>query len=153
MQLYNHQLPPSSVRSDSPKVKKESTSPPGSDSTLHSLEGVESADTSFLLGHLALLFGLLMVDDSANQRLILSTLASQERPAELGTVKLNRLVEQAKDLGAFYRMIGDSGGEEHDDGHISDFNGFVGDDHGRGRKGEDIANEVIAYLERLRDTR
>lgn len=103
------------------------------------LDGEElasSADASFLLGHLSLLLGLLMMDSETNQTLIIKALP------ETGSrsAKLNRLVEQAKEVGSFYSKISRNEDAESDDG-----GGMIS------RAGEEAAEEIILFLEKLRD--
>jgi hypothetical protein len=95
-------------------------------------EAHAEADASFLRGHLAVLFGLLMMDYPKNQSEILSSLPA---PATgNGTVKdrvkLSRLVDQAKDFAAFYTAVSNTVG---------------------GEKESKITTEVVQFLEALRD--
>lgn len=90
---------------------------------------LQSADASFLLGHLSVLFGLLMKGNEDNQTVILDGLCSTRRTR---TAQLNSLVEHAADLAAFYAMIK---GEEADT---------------EGNKGEDVTKDVVKFLQALR---
>ncbi|KAK0489342.1 hypothetical protein IW261DRAFT_1444455 [Armillaria novae-zelandiae] len=120
-QVYLHQVP---IFGD-PKVKMERQSSPA-----FGTDPLQSADASFLLGHLSVLFGLLMKGSEDNQTVILDGLCSTRMTR---TVQLNSLVEHAADLAAFYAMIK---GEEADT---------------EGNKGEDVAKDVIKFLQVLRD--
>ncbi|KAK0501710.1 hypothetical protein EDD18DRAFT_1144003 [Armillaria luteobubalina] len=120
-QVYLHQVP---IFGD-PKVKMERQS-----SSAFGTDPLQSADASFLLGHLSVLFGLLMKGSEDNQTVILDGLCSTRMTR---TVQLNSLVEHAADLAAFYAMIK---GEEADT---------------EGNKGEDVAKDVIKFLQVLRD--
>ncbi|KAK0239323.1 hypothetical protein EDD85DRAFT_1003520 [Armillaria nabsnona] len=120
-QVYLHQVP---IFGD-PKVKMERQSSPA-----FGTDPLQSADASFLLGHLSVLFGLLMKGSEDNQTVILDGLCSTRRTR---TAQLNSLVEHAADLAAFYAMIK---GEEADT---------------EGNKGEDVAKDVVKFLQALRD--
>ncbi|KAK0188481.1 hypothetical protein F5146DRAFT_1055417 [Armillaria mellea] len=120
-QVYLHQVP---IFGDS-KVKMERQSSPA-----FGTDPLQSADASFLLGHLSVLFGLLMKGSEDNQTIILDGLCSARMTR---TVQLNSLVEHAADLAAFYAVIK---GEEADT---------------EGNKGEDVAKDVIKFLQALRD--
>ena len=63
-------------------------------------------DTLSLLGHLAVLFGLLMRDNGANEDIIISALPSR---GESRKSKLERLVEQARELVSFDAALGGPG--------------------------------------------
>lgn len=117
-----------------PKLKpkrEHSASPSLSDNLLAS-----DADASFLRGHLAILFGLLMQGNKANQKAILSSLS---RPLDLigggknsvvDKTNLDQLVDLAQDFVAFYAVINDSDG---------------------GRE-VSVARQVVNFLRELRDT-
>ncbi|KAK0214959.1 hypothetical protein IW262DRAFT_1321414 [Armillaria fumosa] len=120
-QVYLHQVP---IFGD-PKAKMDRQS-----SSAFGTDPLQSADASFLLGHLSVLFGLLMKGSEDNQTVILDGLCSTRMTR---TVQLNSLVEHAADLAAFYAMIK---GEDADT---------------EGNKGEDVAKEVIKFLQVLRD--
>lgn len=120
-QVYLHQVP---IFGD-PKVKMERQSSPA-----FGADPLQSADASFLLGHLSVLFGLLMKGSEDNQTVILDGLCSSRRTR---TAQLDSLVEHAADLAAFYAMIK---GEEADT---------------EGNKGEDVAKDVVKFLQALRD--
>ncbi|KAG7445164.1 uncharacterized protein BT62DRAFT_933586 [Guyanagaster necrorhizus] len=119
--VYLHQVP----ISEDPKVKMERQPSPALGS-----DPLQSADASFLLGHLSVLFGLLMKGNEKNQTVILDGLCPTKTTR---TVQLNSLVEHAADLAAFYAVI--KGGEAD----------------GEGNKGEDVAKDVIRFLQDLRD--
>ncbi len=63
-------------------------------------------DMLSLLGHLAVLFGLLMRDNGANEDIIISSLPSR---GESRKSKLERLVEQARELVSFDAALGGPG--------------------------------------------
>lgn len=86
VQVYLQQLP--DVKPE-PGVKLEAEP---------ALDVLSSADASFLLGHLSVLFGLLMHGSAENQRVILQRL------------RVEGMVEHAAELAAFYAVI--RGGEE-----------------------------------------
>ncbi|KAK0202414.1 hypothetical protein DFS33DRAFT_1339929 [Desarmillaria ectypa] len=120
-QVYLHQVP---IFGD-PKVKTERQSSPA-----FGTDPLQSADTSFLLGHLSVLFGLLMKGSEDNQTVILDGLCSTRITR---TVQLNSLVEHAADLAAFYAAIKEREADAE------------------GSKGEDVAKDVIKFLQDLRD--
>ncbi|KAK0466782.1 uncharacterized protein EV420DRAFT_1505323 [Desarmillaria tabescens] len=120
-QVYLHQVP---IFGD-PKVKMERQSSPA-----FGTDPIQSADASFLLGHLSVLFGLLMKGNEDNQNVILEGLCSTRMTR---AVQLNSLVEHAADLAAFYAVI--KGEEANADGS----------------NGEDVAMDVIKFLQDLCD--
>lgn len=97
------------------------------------------ADASFLRGHLAVLFGLLMSENPENQSKILESLplptsatSSRVQKNKTGNrVKLSRLAEQARDFVAFYAAI---------NGHSEE-----------GERESKIAKSVVRFLEKQRD--
>ena len=100
----------------------------------------EAADASFLHGHLAVLFGLLMSESPENQSAILESLpvsstASSSRARKNSKTgnkdKLSRLVEQARDFVAFYTAV---------NGHSEE-----------GEKESKVAKSVVRFLEKQRD--
>lgn len=91
------------------------------------------ADASFLRGHLAILFGLLMQGNQANQDAIFAALPPAGADQKRG--KLSRLVDQAREFVAFYAVLSGSTG---DGGENTD---------GEGK----IAKAVVVFLEALRD--
>ncbi|KAF8661377.1 hypothetical protein AX16_001470 [Volvariella volvacea WC 439] len=138
----------------------------------------DGAEASFLRGHLAVLFGLLMMGSLENQEIILSTLPgigdsnsnrectrngdessipsrrydtkmSRRRSAE-EKLKLTELADQAQELVAWYDRVlrSDGDGGDSDD-----------EDHGAGARiarDDDhsegkVARDVVKFLERLRD--
>lgn len=106
---------------DLPLVKKED-------------DGEESlqvdADASFLRGHLAVLFGLCMRDNAANQRAVLGLLPG---PQSNPKIKLSRLVDQARQFVAFFQII---------------------EGEGQGAQRESSSRtgaEILRFLEGLRD--
>ncbi|KAJ3799445.1 hypothetical protein GGU11DRAFT_859097, partial [Lentinula aff. detonsa] len=103
---YKHQLP-----IIAPAVKTETHS---SDTPLAlELEQQQEAeaDASFLLGHLSVLFGLLMMDSPENQEIVLDALPllhsnhDDSKPSKSKQQKLAQLAENASELGVFYAVI------------------------------------------------
>ncbi|KAJ3868455.1 hypothetical protein EV359DRAFT_32231 [Lentinula novae-zelandiae] len=110
---YEHQLPFISVHSTRPVVKI-----PEIPLTLETeqQEQQAEADASFLLGHLSVLFGLLMMDSSENQEIVLDSLPllhlghedvkpNPKTKHKMKQQKLGQLVENASELGVFYAVI------------------------------------------------
>lgn len=103
----------------------------------------EAADASFLNGHLAVLFGLLMSESPENQSAILESLPAptsasapssrrvQKSKTGNNKIKLSRLAEQARDFVAFYAAI---------NGHSEE-----------GEKESKVAKSVVRFLEKQRD--
>jgi hypothetical protein len=114
----------------------------------------ESADASFLLGHLALLFGILMMDSPQNQTSIIAALpplivsGSGNLPASK-QLKLNRLVEQVHELGEFYSVVRRHHSGEADTTEGEGREGWTLDGGELGR-GEEVAYNVKRFLEELR---
>ncbi|KAF8159400.1 hypothetical protein B0H34DRAFT_703300 [Crassisporium funariophilum] len=108
-------------------------------SAMDSPEADAEADASFLRGHLAVLFGLLMSGSAENQSLILASLPNLSATAALNTramkdsnrAKLSRLVEQARDFVAFYSVVSRNSAE--------------------GEKESKVARRVVRFLETQRD--
>ncbi|KAF8956935.1 hypothetical protein BDZ97DRAFT_2079509 [Flammula alnicola] len=96
------------------------------------------AEASFLRGHLAVLFGLLMTSSPENQSAILAALPSSvtmtspnaKKMKAAKRAKFTRLVEQAKDFTAFYTAVSNNIG---------------------GEKESKVAKEVVRFLETQRD--
>ncbi|KAK7062533.1 hypothetical protein VNI00_000021 [Paramarasmius palmivorus] len=147
----SHSAPPLNLR-----YKAEPRSP-----TLQASEDLaEDADASFLLGHISILFGLLMLDNRANQNIIINAL-----PPDPGSgsgskwSKLDRMLDNARALGAFYtaisrRMDRNNGGEaeDSDDSDEENHHGRRGDRLSDAARGANIAQDVIVFLQRLRDS-
>ncbi|KAF5316194.1 hypothetical protein D9619_006277 [Psilocybe cf. subviscida] len=113
-------------------IKVESASTTKDSLSTDSPEAHAEADASFLRGHLAVLFGLLMMDYPKNQTDILSALpapATGNSKAK-DQIKLSRLVDQAKDFAAFYSAVSNTIG---------------------GEKESRITTEVVQFLEAQRD--
>ena len=121
------------------KIESSESSLPA-DATAEALR--EAADASFLHGHLAVLFGLLMSESPENQSAILESLpvpptsaaatSSRVQKNKTGNkVKLSRLAEQARDFVAFYAAV-NSHSEE-------------------GEKESKVAKNVVRFLEKQRD--
>jgi len=97
------------------------------------------AEASFLRGHLAVLFGLLMTESPENQSAILESLplptsaaSSRVQKNKTGNkAKLSRLAEQARDFVAFYAAV---------NGHSE-----------QGDKESKVAKNVVRFLEKQRD--
>ena len=102
-------------------------------------EALREADASFLRGHLAVLFGLLMSESPENQSAILGSLpvptvatSPRVQKNKTGTkVKLSRLAEQARDFVAFYTAV---------NAHSEE-----------GEKESKVAKSVVRFLEKQRD--
>ncbi|CAA7269251.1 unnamed protein product [Cyclocybe aegerita] len=100
-------------------------------------EAQQEAESSFLRGHLSVLFGLLMINSAENQTAILSGLPTPSSSTKIMSykvarrVKLARLVEQAKDFVAFYTVVSHRLGD--------------------GEKESRVAKNVVSFLEGLRD--
>lgn len=98
-------------------------------------EALIEADASFLRGHLAVLFGLLMTENLENQSAILEALplpnsatSSRVQKNKTGNkAKLSRLAEQARDFVAFYAAV---------NGHSEE---------------SQVAKSVVRFLEKQRD--
>lgn len=60
------------------------------------------ADASFLQGHLAVMFGLCMRGNTTNQKTLLNLLPG---PQSNPKIKLNRLVDQARQFVSFFEII------------------------------------------------
>lgn len=102
-------------------------------------EALIEADASFLRGHLAVLFGLLMSESPENQSAILESLplptsatSSRVQKNKIGNkIKLSRLAEQARDFVAFYAAVNGQSEE--------------------GEKESKVAKSVVRLLEKQRD--
>ena len=114
-------------------------SAPSTDAT----EAQSEAEASFLRGHLAVLFGLLMMDNTENQTAILQALPSNISVAPSTSAKtkairiserskLSQLVDQAKDFVAFYTVVSNRLGD--------------------GEKESKVAKDVVNFLMRQRDS-
>jgi len=137
VQLYLHQLPSST---STPQVKIDPNS------TTLELEtgrdrGGDTPDASFLRGHLAVLFGLLMERNAMNQAYILGALGREQ--GDRG--KLRRLVEQAREFAAFYAVLSVGAGRR--DGHADGDQEVEAD----ALKESKVARDVVLFLESLRD--
>ncbi|KAF9466171.1 hypothetical protein BDZ94DRAFT_1288503 [Collybia nuda] len=128
--LYIIQLPPTQT------IKSESTPP------------TDTVDASFLRGHLAVMFGLLMRGSPENQEYILNRL---DGTSVSPRGKLNRLVDQARDFVAFYAALSS---------HPIDPDISIGGDVPEGGRREldvereresKVAKGVVRFLEGLRD--
>lgn len=127
MQLYTRQL--------TTHVKTETTPP------------ADTADASFLRGHLAVMFGLLMRESPANQEHILGNLDGTGTGGS-PRAKLNTLVEQARDFIVFYAAL--SLNPPDSDGSDASGNRGTDTDTARDRESK-IAEDVVVFLEELRD--
>ena len=99
-------------------------------------EARAEADASFLRGHLAVLFGLLMMNCPNNQSSVLSALPpplskNAKNPKAINQFKMEKLVEHAQDFAAFYTAVSNKLGGEQD---------------------SKVAKEVVAFLEGQRDS-
>ncbi|ESK84811.1 hypothetical protein Moror_520 [Moniliophthora roreri MCA 2997] len=153
--VYRSQIPQTH-----PKYKAEPRSPSEELASMKVEEAEADADASFLLGHISILFGLLMLDSRANQDIIVNAL-----PSNSGSrwSKLDRMLDNAKALGTFYTAISrqmarddrerEADEEEEEDEEYQERN--VNGREGRmsdAARGANIAQDVILFLERLRDT-
>ncbi|TFK71673.1 hypothetical protein BDN72DRAFT_837394 [Pluteus cervinus] len=126
VKLYLHYLP--TLRPAESECSKSRQSPDLVD------ENAE-AEASFLCGHLAVLFGLLMRSCPENEASILEAIPdpplspAKNKTARFG--KMSVLVEQAKEFALFYDNVGGGGNTRGADGQV--------------------ARDVVASLERLRD--
>ena len=113
-----------------------------SHATAEALREAADASESFLHGHLAVLFGLLMSESPENQLAILESLPLPKFTAATSSrvqknnktgnkVKLGRLAEQARDFVAFYAAVS---------GHSEE-----------GEKESKVAKSVVRFLEKQRD--
>ncbi|KAH9479321.1 hypothetical protein JR316_0007911 [Psilocybe cubensis] len=99
-------------------------------------EARAEADASFLRGHLSVLFGLLMKENSENQSKILAalptpTLTTSKNVNMVKRAKMSRLVEQAKDFAAFYTAVSSKLGSDTNNSTVK---------------------EVVAFLAKTRDS-
>ncbi|KAH6915815.1 hypothetical protein BKA70DRAFT_1556397 [Coprinopsis sp. MPI-PUGE-AT-0042] len=94
------------------------------------------ADASFLRGHLAVLFGLLMKENEENVDMVLEILP---RRGESTKIKLNRLVDQARRFVSFFDVVQAS--QHHEDGGLNE-------DEQNEKK---VAQDVLEFLQLLRD--
>ena len=112
------------------------------DATAEALREAADASESFLHGHLAVLFGLLMSESPENQSAILESLPDPTSAAATSSrvrknnktgnkAKLGRLAEQARDFVAFYAAVS---------GHSEE-----------GEKESKVAKSVVRFLEKQRD--
>lgn len=106
------------------------------------------AEAAFLRGHLAVLFGLLMMDSKENQMAILDALPGSSSSSDLRLViakhtKLSKLVEQARDFVVFYTVVSKR----------LNYDRVNGGDDGNGEKVKEsrVVKEVVSFLEGLRD--
>jgi hypothetical protein len=173
--VYNHQLPFASgfTSSDSPSgsksssIKRESPDPHLSKTTKIETNATRaptdihtSADSSFLLGHLCLLFGMLMMSNSPNQDLILSSVTdTTAKDSDSKASALARMIDKARAISAFYTLLHRRHGGDAESGHEGQAEGADGATSAlasRGRQnqdaqtGEEVTREVIMFLEGLR---
>ena len=102
-------------------------------------EALIEADASFLRGHLAVLFGLLMFESPENQSAILESLpfptsatsSRVQKSKPSNKIKLSRLAEQARDFVVFYAAV---------NGHSKE-----------GERESKVAKSVVRFLEKQRD--
>jgi len=118
-------------------------------------------EADFLRGHLAVLFGLLMQQSDRHQEALLQVL-----PGESNYIKLNSLVNQAREFVTFYAELttqlmnaASNLGEGERDDLYPDLSKISRRTHNsigsigriiRDGGGEDVASEIILYLEQLR---
>ncbi|KAJ4474884.1 hypothetical protein J3R30DRAFT_3295167 [Lentinula aciculospora] len=154
---YEHQLPiidPASVNPTKSVMKSEF---PKSPLALKIEQQQEAeADVYFLLGHLSVLFGLLMMDSPQNQEIVLDALPLLHEDTELSSStairrkqqKLAQLVENASELGVFYAVISRRGlsGNGMATGAPDSRQSHTENDAARGA---DVAKGVISFLRNL----
>lgn len=120
----------------------------------HSSTGVDASDpgTYIVRGHLSILFGLLMRGSPENERIILDSLPGPSRGA-----KVDDLVSYANEFVGLYREFmkrvareGGRGSSEVDDEDAPEETRL---ELGKARDGagEDVAREIVSYLEGLRN--
>lgn len=150
MQLYVHQLPTSTPTTSTPTKKEDEPSPSTHQEALPE-RGKErdTADASFLRGHLAVLFGLLMRDNPMNQKYILDLLDNVstgpgERTEDRSKLGLERLIEQAREFAAFYAVLSASTSGRHGEGQLET------ETDTEVVKESQVAREVVVILESLR---
>lgn len=127
MRVYRELLP----APVSPNVKlepKPSPEPADSDPSVILAAG----ESRLLLSHLSLIFGLLMLDNPANQAVLLSSLPTPASPSPYdgNSAKVNVLVGQAQEFAYIYS--GTEGGVAAEEG--------------------ESVNAVLRFLEALRET-
>ncbi|KAJ2915931.1 hypothetical protein MD484_g4464, partial [Candolleomyces efflorescens] len=99
------------------------------------------ADASFLRGHLAVLFGLLMQRNKKNQGALQELLPGGQSKSEI-KIKLNRLVDQARQFVAFFTVVLGQETGESETRRVED----------RERESSSrIAKEIVEFLGQLRD--
>jgi hypothetical protein len=125
MHLYIQQQPPSSNAAPAHKLKPAPSPEPELDA---------EADASFLRGHLAVLFGLLMRGSPVNQTTILAYLPTPSGGVGgkgSDRINLNRLVNQAREFVAFFAVVSGSSAD--------------------GEKESKVARDIVRFLEQQRD--
>jgi hypothetical protein len=121
-------------------------------SLIHLSTTTSDPGSAFLRGHLAVMFGILMRDNTANQKVILSS-----PPGSLRSTKLDKLIEQAREFSLLYadltsKMVKmeDNRADENDEADSSPQCGaerkIVEDG-----KGQRVTRDVVAFLEGLQD--
>ncbi|KAJ3853704.1 hypothetical protein EV368DRAFT_81330 [Lentinula lateritia] len=157
---YDHQLPFISAHSTRPVVKI-----PEIPLTLETeqQEQQAEADASFLLGHLSVLFGLLMMDSSENQEIVLDSLPllhpagnedikpNSNSKHKLKQQKLGQLVENSSELGVFYAVISRRGLSGNGITAGTPDPGQSNEESDAAR-GADVAKGVISFLRDLLDS-
>ncbi|KAF5386338.1 hypothetical protein D9757_006705 [Collybiopsis confluens] len=167
---YGHQLPSLSGHHHHHRntVKSEPADP-----SLHPPPGVvdpheAEADASFLLGHLSVLFGLLMINSPDNQQIILHALpllgnpnAEDRKPSYLSAserkkLKIAQLVDSASELGIFYAVVSRRGRvmdttdtRSSDPLREQDRDGAGGRVESDAARGANVAKGVISFLREL----
>jgi len=108
------------------------------------------ADASFLRCHLAVIFGLFMQGNKANQRALLELLSeSASQPVTSSTnirTTLNRLVDQARQFVAFFSVVVQQQSQGAEGEELIENSRKVDD------REQEVAREVVRFLESLRDS-
>jgi hypothetical protein len=153
VRLYIHQHSPATAMLPIPIKKEPSSSPspqeprrPGTGTGTGTGRERDTIDASFLRGHLAVLFGLLMRGNAVNQVYILNALGDVrvsvsrgERAKEGLRSGLERLIEQAREFAAFYALLSASGRGGQD-----------GEAEAQEMKESKVARDIVLFLENLR---
>jgi hypothetical protein len=114
--------------------------------------GTLDPGANFLRGHIAVLLGLLMCDNKANQKVLLATL-----PGSTNRSKLASLAEQAREFVTFYAelaiRLSAAAAAKHKDDKEDDGSVARSNEHNVERmvsdRNGDVAREVISFLEKV----
>jgi hypothetical protein len=149
VRLYVHHLPPSTAtaRPFIPiKTEPEFSSSPPEKRRVETHRERDPVDVSFLRGHLAVLFGLLMQGNPVNQVCILDALGTasigkDERTENGSRFELERLIERAREFAMFYAALNVGGRSGHGDEEIEK----------EEMRESQVARDIVLFLENLRD--